>query len=55
VSKSDAGKGDSFRRVDPEKFARNHDAINWCKHEWKRATPNPYNIYEECTKCRKLR
>jgi hypothetical protein len=50
-----AGKGDHARPVDLKRFKANHDKVNWCKHEWKKAAPNPYGIDRECEKCGKLK
>jgi hypothetical protein len=51
MSKSDAGKGDTPRKVDPEKFKRNHNAINWCKHEWMAVIGEDDTDHLLCLKC----
>jgi len=53
MSKSDAGKGDDPRQVNPERFARNHDAINWCKHEWRFLCGKLNTV--KCSRCNTLR
>lgn len=50
MSKSDAGKGDDPRPVDIKKYRKNHDAINWCKHDLTQVNSDYRVVCRECGK-----
>jgi hypothetical protein len=46
-----AGKGDTYRPVDREKFCNNFDAIDWSKKSPSREDSEGHFIDEKCPKC----